>query len=440
MMLVLTAAVCVVATSLYSRADLQKRLSVLNTAFAVNEIIEKKFTQSFKPVATEDLVQAHSFGSIYLYNLYIFKGPEVEQRLRELSPENKKKYELVKKVVQEKKSLPNSYYTDKQYFFANPANPCAVFIFKGGFDKKQAFFDLHAGSLFVGKKADGYLMNFSTECFNSPREARTVLIIRAQCPEWIECKERWFIGFSKRDMNRVYTTEFLGEDLINKKSFDKKSFLVEYSDADLHFIQSEDYYYYFPIEFYQRALFQLATLKKNKLYKSDQFEVALQDVFNLGYEEADFAGIKLEAVTFFRLAPVAFLILLYELYRRMRVISRAFRKATEPWLLLRVDSRFDYALSYIVCLTPLLSFLLIIGLYLDTQNLALPILGYEVSLRGILTFTVPKAMGSGRYALDIWSSVLAFGVIPVCYLLYRLQKDMFAVLNNSNLIWRKKVF
>lgn len=267
-MIIVTVVSCLAAMELYEQKNLEKKLHVLNTAFAVDEIISQKFTQKFKAVEIENFVQRSNRGNAYLYNLVIFDDIDNEERVKRLPPEEKNLYDLIARVVKEKSSLANSYYSDSQQFFANPGKNCNVFIFKGTFDKSTAFFDVHKGNVFSGRKSDGYLINFAPSCFKSPREEKTALLIKVTCPKWIACRERWLIGFARKDMDLIFPTKIMGDDLINNIEFNKNDFLKSYSSDVLKLIEAEDQYFYQPIEQYQRIAFTLASYKKTNYIKA----------------------------------------------------------------------------------------------------------------------------------------------------------------------------
>lgn len=458
LMIILTVLVALVSSELYDIKKLREQLKVLDVVFALQDLVQNDKFKKLPLLKKSDILEvadntAASFIASDLQFRDIFKnrsdskskeGQEAIAKIeKRISNQDQQIVDRIKQLYSNNKILPNSYYVKNQYLFSNPGQSCKLGIYGGSNKRKNLITDTFLNATMgISRGNDIYLTNISWRCFGDYSENKSAILIKMDpCNNKNNnCKTEWLIGLPNKDMEKISFSSAFGDELINNINFSELNHLNSYKEYETYFIYHSDKYIYYPIEFYKKIVFDLASSKKNKIYRPDQLEEAITDLFNLGNKETDFLGIKFDEMTFLRLSPVLFVVLLYELYRRLLILAKFYKDIRVPWIFLEIDNIVDFIIAYTIALTPALCLIIISFLYVDIQGLFIDIFGYQVNPRNIITMNFPKTPGLGWLYADYWSWAL-FGVFfLIIFFVYKIQKNLFKILFNANKNWKTKIF
>lgn len=204
-----------------------------------------------------------------------------------------------------------------------------------------------------------------------------------------------------------------------------QSYLYKYHE---YVIISED--------FIASLILKSAQQLTGRIYAVEETETALKDIYKVGVEETKIFGLKMDHLTLIRTAPLIAIVLTYLMYRRLRVIRYQTEDATEPWVLLRIDNRFDEFISWVFIATPALSVASFFILFCDTQGLGLVIFDRFITLRSLVTLS-SQPLSFVATDTDYYASIVSvLTIVAMCWAVL-VAKYLRDVLRHDRYIWRK---
>lgn len=155
----------------------------------------------------------------------------------------------------------------------------------------------------------------------------------------------------------------------------------------------------------RHLILRYAAERRGVFYSADELDVAVSTLFEEVEARAGFIGVNTTITSIIRFGPFVFLVLAWELWRRIRRIDPTIEHNT-TWFPFDVSYPLASAIASVFALTPLVSGLLVIYFFVQSQDLGIIVFDRLVTLSGILTFDFPLVPGPGWVISDYWALAL----------------------------------
>lgn len=354
---------------------------------------------------------------------------------QEIVTEHPEDAAVVRNILEQKRTLPNAFIIQGVQFVSNPGVECSLLGVGGIGDEPIEIFSSHSqDQLREVKVKDVYILFIPRKCMHGQTENVTAIAIRSKaCDEGTKnrnCHTDWLIGLRDKYFQHIAPLKWGDMDPLYKLNVKEKGILNHLLPAEKELLKEEDSYNYQGIEFYNSRLFQLATEIKKKFYRPEQTKQALDDIMQYAESDVDFLGLKLKDNLFIKVSPVLILILMYKMYRYLLIVKERSQHITKPWIIKSVRSEGDFLITLLIALTPIISVIIVGGIYARAENTGLVFLGHEISLKGIIAGEIPDYP---KYVYnDKWAQLISFIFLISLYYAYLCEKLLYDLTINLN--------
>jgi|GEM_PF-6415838 len=397
----------------YSRRNTLQELSLIESLLALYDAAEN-IEDLARPMAGRDLA--------LFFPSFLNEAITINQTILNFvrsEPENevlyyweRQQYELGAKLI------PYGKVISDVKFRLNPGVSCEYGFFQGHGKGVETvvFGGFMSGGFDLVSGEDLFLVMPSLRCdahFNQKMEA--FLVHRA------EKKHNWIIAIPTSSFKRLSSFFLPAEGNLRAFDYQPPKWFEHLPYRIKEKLRHKGNYTYLPFEELERIVFERARFTSGMIHRSDQFDEAVDDLFTQKAAEANVFGIRTDHKFFINCAPLILLLLNYVLYRRLRVIelSGAY-SVSEPWIFLRIDTRFDLFICYSLVIALSIIAVTIYVLYADINQISLYLFDYRINPRAIWSLEIKRVPSPFERQPDYLGKFLLWVGLPLqAYLVYK---------------------
>lgn len=262
----------------------------------------------------------------------------------------------------------------------SPRSYCVVAIFRGPDHKFVTIGSwMLKGFIYEVPLSNVYLVNYSDTCMPIVRDFDSIVLIDLRDRE-----HGWQVGISERTLRRLSEDTLLRTLDINAFSLDEEDYFGNIPAIARQYLRIDPDYKAFPIEFYEKLVFQEARELTGYFRRPDELEEATSDLYQIQGPTASFYGVATSRLFFIQAGPVVFFLLSYLLYSRLQFINLSKQATDEPWVFNDIMTRLDYVFVYLWWLTPAVALVATYFVFADAQALGMRIGRFAITPRSFI--------------------------------------------------------
>ncbi len=258
---------------------------------------------------------------------------------------------------------------------------------------------------------------------------------REEIGDWVIALEPTHYDYIFTGKNQSFLDKLANPHIIKSIEFNKEEWLGNYDEKIVNDFHVANIYTYFTIREFNRSIFSSAISITGNIYSRKQISDAASDLFQQKSVEANIFGIKTTHLLFIQISPIIASILFYVFYRRLREIAKIpYVDIEEPWLFLKIDNFFDYALSLIWMVSPAAFILYIYWSFADINGAVLRVFGGYIDVRfEFYSESFINLHKSGEFQ-GYFATLLLILMLFILYSILRAQIYLFTIIQRYRVL------